>query len=251
MSIEPNPRVAMGGNNPPLTPFEIVSARISDLYEEAKNWLDGEPVNSQAVADNIAKLITMIRAAEKEADELRKSEVKPLDEAKAEIQTKYAPLIADTKSVRGKTVLALEACKKALTPWLAKIEAENRAKADAARKEAEAKAVEAQEAIRKAQVNDLAAREEAEALIEQAKRAEADARRAEKERAHSHGGGRAIGLRTSYEPVLVNATEAARHYWQAARQDMETFLLNMARQDVRAGKRSIPGFNIEERKDVA
>lgn len=241
----------IGHNNPPLTPFEVISGKIHDLYEEAKNWLDGEPVNSQGVADNIAKLITMIRAAEKEADELRKSEVKPLDEAKAEIQSKYAPLIADTKSVRGKTVLALEACKKALSPWLAKIEAENRAKAEAARKEAEAKAAEAQEAMRKAQVNDLADREEAEALIEQARRAEADAKRAEKERAHSRGGGRAIGLRTSYEPVLVNATEAARHYWTARRAEMQEFLVNLARQDVRAGKREIPGFNVEERKDVA
>ena len=40
-----------GHNNPPeQTPFELVAGRINDLYTEAKNWLDGEPVTTGRVS---------------------------------------------------------------------------------------------------------------------------------------------------------------------------------------------------------
>lgn len=127
-TVEPNPRVAAGDNKPP-TPFELIEKKINDLFDEAEQWLNGEPVSSQAMADGIANLATMIRAADKEADTLREAEVAPLNELKKAIQDRYAPLIADTKAMKGKTVLALEACKKANAPWLVKVANEQAAAA--------------------------------------------------------------------------------------------------------------------------
>src|SRR5690606_8455892 len=50
----------------PASPFDEVSGKIRDLYEEAHNWLDGEPIASQEQADAVQKLMRMIQAAEKE-----------------------------------------------------------------------------------------------------------------------------------------------------------------------------------------
>lgn len=243
----------IGDNNPPgKTPFERVSERIDDLWTEAKNWLDGSKVTTETESEAVSKLLDDFRKAEKEADDARKAEVKPYDEAKAEIQARYAPLIADTKAVKGRTVLAIEACKAALAPWLAKKEAEQKAIAEAARKEAEEKQRAALEAMAKArEANDLAQREEAEAALQDAKRADQAASRAEKTKAHATGGARAVGLRTSYAPELTDGVAAARHYWATRRADMEMFLLDQARKDVAAGVRKIPGFTINEIKGVA
>lgn len=245
--------VRIGDNNPPeKTPFEVVSERIDDLWTEAQNWLDGSKVENENDAEAVSKLLGMFREAHTDADEARKVEVKPLDEAKAEIQAKYAPLIADTKSIKGRTVLAIEACKKALAPWLAKKDAEQRAAAEAARKEAEEKQRAAMEAMAKArEADNLAQRAAAELALQEAKKADQVASRAEKAKAHVAGGSRAVGLRKSYAPELTDGVAAARHYWATRRADMEAFLLDQARKDVATGIREIPGFTINEIKGVA
>lgn len=233
-----NPRAVIGGNNPPEpTPFDKAEGEIMGLFDEAKNWLDGTGVNSQDEADGVSKLLDMIRKAKKAADEARVEEKRPHDEAAKEVQEKYKPLLT-------RCDLASDACKKALSPWLEKLEAEKRARAEAARKEAEEKARAAQEAIRAAELTDLAAREKAEALIQEAKQAETTAKRAENDKAHAKGGVRAVTLRTTYKPVLKDAREAARHYWTARRAELEAFFLSLAEKDVRAGQQDIPGFDI-------
>lgn len=247
-TLETNPRAVIGDNNPPEpTPFELSRDEIDGLFMEATNWLDGEGVKSQADADAISRLLDMLRKAKSAADERRKIEAKPFDDGKAEVQARYNPLIQEKK---GKADLAMDACKKALTPWLAKLEAEKRAVAEAARKEAEEKAAAAQAAIRAANVIDLQARADAERLIEEAKKAEAAAKRAENDKAHAKGGTRAIGLRSTYTPVLTDAREAARHYWIERRPEMEAFFLELATADVRAGKKMIPGFRIDENREA-
>ncbi|MBF9233955.1 hypothetical protein [Microvirga alba] len=232
----------IGHNNPPEpTPFDLAESSILGLFDEAKHWLDGEGVNSEADANGVSKLLDMIRKAKKVADEARAEEKRPHDEAAKEVQEKYKPLLT-------RCDLASDACKKALAPWLEKLEAEKRAKAEAARKEADEKARIAQEAIRAAQATDLAAREEAEALIKEAKRAEVAATRAENDKAHAKGGARAVTLRTTYRPTLTNGVEAARHYWAVRREECEAFFLSLAEKDVRAGKHTIPGFDVVEEK---
>lgn len=242
--VELDPRLSIGGNNPPEpTPFEVSRDEIEGLFTEASNWLDGSGVNSQTDADAVSKLLDMLRKAKSAADERRKAEAKPFDDGKAEVQARYNPLIQDKK---GKADLAMDACKKALTPWLQKIEDEKRAAAAALRKEAEEKARKAEEAVRAAAPGDLGSRADAEWMIDQAEQAASMARRAEKEKASAKGGARAISLRSFFKPVIVDSREAARHYWIDRREEMEAFLLRLAESDVSAGKRVIPGFTIEE-----
>lgn len=247
-----NAHATIGHNNPPEpTPFEASKATISDLFAEAKNWCDGEPIASQEQADEVQKLLRLIQAAEKEADERRIAENKPFDDGKAEVQARYAPLIANTKSVKGMTVLAVDACKKALTPWLLKVEAENKAKAEALRKEAEEKAAAAQAAMR-VRDGDLEKSAAAEVLVQEAKQAEADARRADNAKASAKGAGRAVTMRDYYTPEIVDATQFARHVWTVHRADMDAFLATMAARIVSNGITSgIPGVTVHhERRPV-
>jgi len=238
----------IGHNQPPEpTPFELSKEAIQSLFDEAKNWLDGDPIASQGQADEVQKLLRMIQAAEKEADERRVKENEPFDAGKAEVQARYAPLIANTKTVKGMTVLAVDACKKALAPWLEKIDAENRAKAEALRKEAEEKQRIALEAMRQRD-GDLEASARAEALVQEAKRAETEARRADSAKAQAKGEGRAVGLRDYYRPEITDATAFARHVWLTHRSDMETFLAGMAAKLVASGVHTIPGVTVHHER---
>lgn len=242
-----------GHNNPPEpTPFEAIQSKINDLYDEAKQWLDGEPVTTQKYADSINKLILAIREAAKEADDLRKEEARPYDDAKAEIQARYNLLIGDTKSVKGKTVLALEAAKKALTPWLTEQDRIKREAERVAREAAEAAQKAAQEAFAKAKAEDLAAREDAEALAQAAKQAEITAKVAAKDTAKAKGGsGRASGLRSFYYAEITDGTAFARYIWQNHRADMDEFLASFAKKLVDQNHdREIPGVIIHEERKV-
>lgn len=236
------------GHNGPPDPFATCKAHIDDLMIEAKNWCDGELVETQEQADVVSRLMEDFRLAHIAADNARKEENKPFDEGKAAVQEKYAPLIADTKAMKGKTVLAQEALKASLAPFLKKLDDEKRAKAEAARKEAEAAAEAAAAAMRAAQPADLEAREVAEQLVEAARLASTAASRAENDKAHARGGSRAIGLRTYYVPVLANAGAALKHYVATNPEAVKGFLLTLAQQEVQAGKRTIPGFVVNEEK---
>jgi hypothetical protein len=244
----------IGHNRPPVdepTPFEMSEVEIGDLYAEAKNWLDGEPVTTQAQADGISKLIDDLRKAGNLADERRKTENVPFDEGKAEVQARYAPLIADTKAMTGKVPLGIETAKKALQPWLKMLEDEKRAQAEAARKAAEDAARKAQEALAAARkADDLAASEQAETLFQEAQKAEAVAVKAENSKAHATGGTRAMGLRSVWRAEMTNGRDAAAHYWSTRRADVDAFFQGLADADVRAGKREIPGFLISETRGL-
>ena len=244
-----NPRAVSGNNNPPeQTPFELSEAEIGDLFEEAKHWLDGDGVRTQADADGVSLLLDKIRKASKLADERRVAENKPFDEGKAAVQAKYAPLIADTKAVRGKVVLAADACKNALAPFLERQEAEKRRISEEARRKADEERAAAEAAVRSARASDLAAQEAAEAKLREAKAAEAAATRAENDRAQAKGGARAVSLRSTWAPEIVDLREAAKHYWTARPDEFRAFLIGLAKQDVQFGRREIPGFAIIETK---
>jgi hypothetical protein len=230
------------GHNKPPTPYEQASAKIEDLYGEATYWLDGAAVECQDHADGLSTLLNMIRDARKEADEARKIEAKPFDDGKAEVQARYNPLLK-------KADLATDACKKAIAPWLDKQAAEKAAAAAESRRIADEKAHAAQEALRATEATNLAEREAAEQLVRDAKKAETTANRAARDTAKAGVGiGRATSLRTSYKPVLADAVVAARHFWATDRQEIEALLIRLAEQEVRNGKREIPGFVIEEVK---
>lgn len=239
----------VGDNNPPEpTPFELSEKEINDLYDEAKLWLDGEPVTTQEHADGIGQLVGMLRKAKATADERRKIENKPFDDGKAEVQGRYNPLIQDKK---GKVDLALDACKKALAPFLKAQQDKIDAEAKRAREAAEEASRIAREALRSTSSDNLAEREAAEAKLVEAKKLDAAASRAEKTTAKVGGAAKAISTRTTYRAEIEDAVAVARHYWTVARPEVEAFFLNLAQQDVRAGNHTIPGIRVVEETTVA
>lgn len=236
----------IGHNNPPeLTAFEALKANIDDLFDEAKLWMDGEPVTTQEQANNLNTLESRIRDAAKAAEAERKREAKPFDDGKKAVQERYNPLIQRGK---GKTDQAIECIKAALKPYLIEKDRLQRDAAARAREEAELKQREAMEAMQKRDAANLEQSIEAEKLVEEAKRAEADASRAEKQKAHAKGEGRATGLRSVWRAQMVHPREAATWVMNNHTEDFLAFVQTKADQNVRAGSRNIPGFNIVEEK---
>lgn len=237
-----NPRVVIGGNNPP--PFEAISLHVSDLMTEARAWCDGSAIENQAQADAVVRMIDDFRAAQKAADDARKDEAKPFDDGKAAVQAKYAVLLAETKTQTGSIPRALAALKATLTPWLQYLERERQAAAKAAQDEADRKANEAAEALRATSMADLDGREAAEALVSAAEDAAKDAKRIDQAKSHAKGDGRAIGLRTTYRPVMTDRKAALMHYLTNRPDDIVATLQRLADIDVREGKRAVPGFDV-------
>lgn len=249
MPDDANPRAVIGGNSPP-DPFAAIEAHVSDLMVEAGAWCDGTAIENDAQADAVARLIDDLRAAQKAADEARKEEARPFDEAKAAVQAKYASLLAETKAQTGTIPRALAALKATLTPWL---QAKERVRQEAERKaqeEARQKAEHAAAAARAAVASDIAAQEAAEAAVRAAKAAQADADRLARDRAQARGDGRAIGLRRTYQAVMCDRQAALKHYAANRTDELVGFLQKLADADVREGKRTIPGFSVVEETKV-
>ena len=251
---DPNPRAVIGANNPPEpippqpTPFELVSSQINGLYDEAKGWLDGAPIDSADLAAGVEKLEEMLKAAIKAADEARKAENKPFDDGKAEVQARYNLLIGDTKTVKGTAIKALEACKSALTPWRLNVQAEKEAAAKAARAEAEAKAAAALAARQEVDFANLAAKEESDRLLAEAEAAAKAANRAEKATTTK------TGLRTTYRAEITDLQSLLRHMWVKDPEGLRGFAQGWATDAVRsagsqAAAMTIPGVTIHEVKE--
>lgn len=226
--------------NTPAEPAVLFAEEIDDLMLEAKNWLDGEPIAHEQQAEAVSSLLNRARRVSKDADEARKVEKKPHDEAVKAVQAKWTPLIA-------KADLAATTAKQALAPWLVKVGEQQSAAADVARWEAERLAAIAAEAHRNAAGN-LEAAEDAERLLKAADAAKKDADRAGKAKAHATGGERAIGLVDVFTPILTDPAEALRHYKASQPDALKAWLLDQAGRDVRAGARSLPGFTIQHER---
>lgn len=235
----------IGHNNPP-TPFEEITKRIDDLYAEAQQWLDGEPIETQKQADAIAKLQDEIRNALQVAEELRVKEKQPYDEGAKAVQAKYNPY---TQKDKGKAPLAIDACKKALLPYLEKLQREQEEKAAEERRIADEKRKAAEEAMRATHVANLEARAQAEKALQEAKEAEKKAAKTEKQKAHAHGSGRALGLRTVRKAVIVDYRELARHVWAHDITALHEFLDDYARKRIAAGG-NLPGVDVVIEKTI-
>ena len=238
LSTTGNDRIKPGGN---MSPFDAITLKIDELYAEAKNWADGEPIASEEVAAAATAVFNALHDAGKEAESLRVEEVKPLDDAKAAIQAKFHPLIGDTKAGKGKVVLGKSALSDVLTAWRAEVKRQKDAAALKARLEAEEEARKAAEAM-KATSGDLEARERAEEQLALAKDAERYATRLEKKAETGNG------LRTVWVPELTDLNAAIKHYWASQRDRFAALVTELAAEDVRAGKRTIPGFTVTETK---
>lgn len=229
----------IGHNNPP-DEFAEVSGEINDLHTEAKNWLDGEEVKTDAIAENVETLMKMTKAAAKKAEALRKKEVEPFDNAKQAIQDKYAPLIANTKGATGKTVIIIDACKKALEPYKLEQQRKKDEKERKLREEAEQQRIKAQKALDES--TDIEEREKA---VEQVR----DAKKTEK-KANAVNRDNVKGMRTIWKVQMCVPFDASKYFWQNDRDEVLAFFQTLAERKVRDGMRTIPGFKIEQEKVV-
>lgn len=236
---------------PNATPFDLIAEDASDFLTEARNWCDGSGIEDQAQADAVSRLIDHGRKLAKAAEEARKEENKPHDEAKAAVQAKFAPLFADPKTkTPGQVFKAMDALKATLAPYLRKLEEEKREAERAAREEADRKAREAAEAMRAANAADMEAREAAEAKMQEAEGAARLAKAAAKDKAHATGGDRALGLRSRWVATLEDPKEAAAYFWRLNADAFNALLQKLADDEVRGGKRSIPGFTVTEERSL-
>lgn len=241
----------IGHNMPPApTPYELAKQEIDDLFDEAKHWLDGEPISTPEMAAAVTTLTRKIQAAAKKADEARVLENKPFDDGKAEVQERYNLLIGKTTKVTGKTVMAVELCKQALAPWLNKLEAEKQAKAEAARIEAEKARLEAVELAKNRAT--LEGKEAFELAAANARKAEAVANKIENTSVKIGGEGRAVSMRDYYSAELVQPIEFARYLWLNHKERYVEWLADMADKLVANGARDgLTGVNIKhERRPV-
>jgi hypothetical protein len=239
MTEQAEMRIAEIGDNNPPSPFDEIKEEIKGLYEEAKNWCNGEAIEDQKTADQIDKLVGLIKDAAKRAEVLRKEEVKTHDDAKKAVQEKFNALIGNTKTVTGIAVTALKTCNDLLTPWKQKIEAERIAEERRIREEAEAKARAAAEKIKETQ-GDLEGREAAFQDLKQAKSLEKTANKIA--RAPTKG------MRTIRTVKITNLNTLAKWFWNRHLDDLESFMLEKVTQYDRNGERGIPGVEVIEER---
>lgn len=244
----------VGDNSGNMTPLETHETNISDIYAEAKGYLDGAKVENQAQADDVTRLLDMARNASKAADAQRKIEAKPFDDGKKKVQAAWTPLIAKADKVEA-------AAKATIADWLRREGERQRKEAADARKVADDIATKALEESRSAaQTGNLSALEAAEALLKQAKSANREATRGEAVRptAKVEGMSRGVGLTTVWDAELADTVEGetsaavllSRWAWARDREECIAFFMSMAKSDVRSGVRSIPGVNITSRETV-
>lgn len=238
-----NPRAVIGGNNPPQEADPVAEAlqAIDDLYEEARNWADGEPITSEAMHDDITRLYDGLHEAGKAADALRVEEKKPLDEAVKAIQDRFNPFIQPKK---GKVDLGKAALGDLLAAWRAEVQRKKMAEAAAARAEADRIAAAAQEAMRASSGN-LEEREKAEELLSQAKQVERFAKRSDK--AATTG----TGLRSVWVAELVDENEAGEWAYTRDPERFREVMVQLANEAVRGGLRKVPGFVVREERRAA
>lgn len=258
-----NPRVKLGGNNPPEddpadiqteqpAAWEAIRLHMDDLLEQVEG-ITGVEITSQPMADQAAQLLSDIRKIVRDADKARKDEREPFDERVNEIQARYNAYIAPIKNkVPGLLSKAERALENQIAPWLRKIEQEKREREEAARREAEAKEAAAreahQEALKSADIDEFA---NAEIKMAEAESAQKELKRVEREAANLKvDGGRAVHLRTKWiaKRIPGEGTLTINHYIKTQPQAVISFLQSLADDDVRRGVREIPGFEIIEER---
>jgi len=220
-----------GHNRPP--PLEAHSLHIEDLFSLASGSLAAGPVATDEQEADLDKLLDDIRKAKKAADEQRDAEKRPHDQAAAAVQAAWKPLLARCDA-------AATAIKNALTPYR---DARQKAKDEAARKardEAEALQKAAQEALR--QSDDLEERFAAEEELKKAAKLTAVANKIDR---------RAKGLRTYWEAEITDRREALKHYITRSPERFEALIQQMADEDARGSRGTVPGVAFHERRRAA
>lgn len=232
---------ANSNNPPPDEPPHVAAFQlIDDLFDEAKNFADGQAIDSDELHDAMTDLRDKLHEAGKVAEALRVAEKKPLDDKIAEIQSRFNPYV---QAKRGKVDMGKAAIDALTVAWRTKKAALAAAEAARVAKLA-AEAEAAARAAMQASAGNLEARIIAEEQVDNAKAWGKAAARADK--AATTG----LGLRTVWVPVPVDGEADKRLDWAYGRDPgrFEELVQQMAAEAVRANVRAIPGFVVEERK---
>jgi hypothetical protein len=231
------------GHNIPPDPAAAFALHLDDLEEQARQFLDGEPVETEKQAEAVSRLLGMVRKAANDADDARKAEKKPHDEAAKAVQSKWKPILE-------KADLIAETAKKALAPFLRRQEEAQRAAAEAAAQEArelaEAAAQTAAQANPESLYDQTTLKVRQEAAVDAQKRAD----RLGKAKPQASGGERAVGLRSYYRAEIIDPIAFGKWAWERRRGEYLQFLELLAKREA-TGPKTIPGLIIhEERKAV-
>lgn len=254
LTIPAADRVVTAKDNAPPDPLGAHHAHIADLYTEAANWLDGAEIENADQAEAVNRLIDDFKEAIDAAKASEVEQTKPLLDDIEAVRASYRPLIGTTQAITGTAVRAKTMLLALKSAWGRKVEAIAAAKAEALRKEAAEQARKAAEAAREA-VGDLQATEDAEDLIRAAQATLKAATQAEKPAVK---GMRDSWVVKGFAPVTdaagatVSGERALLVYYLKTNPGAITdACLELARADVRSGKRVLPGLVIEnERRAV-
>lgn len=231
-------RLAIGGNNPPA--FDAYSMALDDAYSTAKDFLDGQPIETQGQADAVGKIASEVKRIKKDADAARADEKMPHLAASRAIDAKWKPLLERADTI-------LKAAQAPLTAYLQRLAAEQAEREREAREEAARKAQEALEASRAAE-GSVEAIERAKSLQKGADIAAREAARAGKQKAHVAGMDRAIGLRT-YQ--VAEVTDRRTLLIWIANNDEAAISEWLAEYARKALPRKLPGVTIRTERKVA
>lgn len=246
----------MGHNQPPPDPahigegatFDALSTHADDLYLETANFADGAEIQNAGEAEAVERLIGDWKTFIDDCTAIRDKLKAPHTARANAIQEQFYPLIGDTQKVTGIAIRAKKVLLQAKTKWGNKLEAERALEAKRLRDEATEKARLASEAARDA-VGDLAATEVAEDLIRDAQTTLRAATQAEKPAVKGFRDNWTI---KGFQPVEDEAGKLIdgkvtllRHYFKTNPQALVEACLELAKVDVRNGRRSIPGLIIE------
>lgn len=269
-----NPRAVIGGNMPPedieaetvaISGRAAVEAHADDLLTEAANWADGVPLETQAQADQVAKLVRMIEEARKLVDDHAAEEKKPHNDALTEIGSWQNGYTAKglKKTPDGKITRTLAALGRLSTGWLLKLDEERKAKEAAAARAASEAAAAALAAKQEAETTtDLAVVEDAQDLMADAMAKIRQAQNIGKARVQVGGGEgfRAQSLRSFWSAVPTGEPgawmDALRHYLpnEQFAAELRDLIQRYATRDAQseAGRaRPVPGFRFHEDRRAA
>lgn len=245
VDYSPQEIAGVGHNRPPeeiaAEEYAALKAKtfktLDDLYDEARNFADGEAITSEELHDATSNLVSQIKAAGKVIEEMRVAEKLPLDVAVKAIQDEFNPYVQKDK---GKVDKAVKALNVSLTAWRIAEAARKQKIADAIAAEAAEKRRAAEAAIQVSAGN-LLDREDAEDELKEAKLVERDAKRADK--AATTG----LGLVTVRVIEIADKNAALDWAFDFDRERLYLCALDMAKEHVQINKLdALAGFTIRK-----
>lgn len=222
-----------------------ITATIDDISEKAKRWKQAG-VNDEAQAMKLTDFISKVRSTKTEADETRKAQRKPHDDAIAVIQDDYRPLLEALDRCLSDTLAIANDWTK---QEQARLERERAKEIEQARSTLE----KAERDLERAQIHgDYAGQAKAEAAITKAHKALGTTAKPKKAAMKSmSGGGRTLAARTVRRAEITDLAKALHHYRDEP--EIAQLVEKLANRDIRAAKGkpvSIPGVTVTEEEKV-